>query len=135
VINAKEICDGVREILLRKKDEKCDKTTVTKKIVEFEQTLGLLDAAFSYLSIPCPTDDEKKKAREASQALSKKWREVGLSISLKAHVMELHTCDFNDKFGIGDKEESFIEQGHQTGIKDDRRYCGLKNLKKKLNQH
>jgi hypothetical protein len=61
--NAKEVCDGVREILLRKKDEKCDETTVTKKIVEFEQTLGLLDAAFSYLSIPGPTDDEKKGKR------------------------------------------------------------------------
>jgi hypothetical protein len=72
----------------------------------------------------------RKKAREASQALSRKWREVGLSISLKAHVMELHTCDFNDKFGVGDKEESFIEQGHQTDIKDDCHYCGLKNLKK-----
>jgi hypothetical protein len=44
--------------------------------------------------------------------------------------MELHTCDFNDKFGVGDKEDSFIEQVHQTGIKDDHHYCGLKNLKK-----
>jgi hypothetical protein len=57
--NAKEVCDGVREILLRKKDEKCDETTVMKKMVEFEQALGLLDAALSYLSIPCPTDDKK----------------------------------------------------------------------------
>jgi hypothetical protein len=41
--------------------------------------------------------------------------------------MELHTCDFRDKFGVGDKEESFINQEHQTGIKDDCCYSGLKN--------
>ncbi len=45
--------------------------------------------------------------------------------------MEAHTCDFHDKWGIGDKEESFIEQGHQIGIKDDRRYCGFKNFRKR----
>jgi hypothetical protein len=29
--------------------------------------------------------------------------------------MEKHVCEFNDKVGLGDKEESFIEQGHQVG--------------------
>jgi hypothetical protein len=40
-------------------------------------------------------------------------------------------CDFNDAWGIGDKEESFIEQGQQVGIKDDRRYFGMTNFEKK----
>lgn len=46
-------------------------------------------------------------------------------------MLEKHTCDFHDEWGVGDKEESFIEQGHQIGLKDDRRYCGLKNFKKR----
>jgi hypothetical protein len=46
--------------------------------------------------------------------------------------MEVHACDFYDKHGVGDKEESFIEQGHQIGITVHRRYCGIKNIKKKM---
>ncbi len=45
--------------------------------------------------------------------------------------MEKHVCAFNDKWGIGDKEESFIEQGHQVGIKDNHCYAGLTNFEKK----
>ncbi len=129
--NAKEIIDRAREILVRKKDETCDDATIHEKLDQLEQTLGLLDAAYSYLSILHPTDEEKRKAREAVEAISQNWRTIGLSISLKAHVLEKHTCDFHDEWGVGDKEESFIEQGHQIGLKDDRRYCGLKNFKKR----
>jgi hypothetical protein len=113
------------------KDEECTDRTIHNKMDEFHQTLGLLDAAFSYLSILQPTEDEKRMAREAVDALSKNWRKMGLGISLKAHGMEVHTCDFHDKWGIGDKEESFIEQGHQMGIKENRWYHGLKDFKKK----
>jgi len=49
--------------------------------------------------------------------------------------MEKHVCEFNDKVGLGDKEESFIEQGHQVGMKDNRRYHGLTCFEKKMHQH
>jgi hypothetical protein len=52
-------------------------------------------------------------------------------MTLKAHVMEQHVCKFNDKFGVGDKEESFIEQGHQIGAKENHRYARLTNFTKK----
>ena len=45
--------------------------------------------------------------------------------------MEKHVCNYNDAYGDGDKEESFVELGHQVGIKDDRRYYGLTNFVKK----
>jgi hypothetical protein len=44
---------------------------------------------------------------------------------LKTHLLEKHVCAFNEKWGVGDKEESFMEQGHQVGLKDDRCYHGL----------
>jgi hypothetical protein len=69
----------------------------------------LLDAAFAYLNIYYPTMEEKEKTEEAVKALSSHWRNVGLSVSLKAHVMEKHVCEFNSNYGVGDKEESFIE--------------------------
>jgi hypothetical protein len=98
----------------------------------FENTLGLLDAAFAYLNILHPTDEEKEMAQQAVKTLVKYWREdAGFSVSLKGQVMEKYVCDFNNAWGVGDKEESFIEQGHQVGLKDDRRYRGLTNFEKK----
>jgi hypothetical protein len=92
----------------------------------------LLDTAFAYLNILHPTDEEKEKTRQAVKTLMKYWREeAGLSVSLKGHIMEQHVCDFNDACGVGDKEESFIKQGHQVGVKDDRQYHGLTNFEKK----
>jgi hypothetical protein len=45
--------------------------------------------------------------------------------------MEKHVCGFNEKWGVGDKKELFIEQGHQAGIKNNCHYTGLTNFKKK----
>jgi hypothetical protein len=41
-----------------------------------------------------------------------------LSITLKAHVIKHHIVAYNNKYGIGDKEESFIEQGHKFKKKE-----------------
>jgi hypothetical protein len=132
--NCSKITEELHGILQAKKNETCSTVTVDEQIKQLELTLGLLDAAFYYLNIPHPNDDEKKKAKDAVEALSKQWREVGLSVTLKAHVMEKHVVPFNDKYGLGDKEESFIELGHQIGIKDNRRYQGMTNFQKKMKQ-
>jgi hypothetical protein len=93
--------------------------------------LSLLDAVFSYFNIYYPASDEKTKVREAVEAPVCHCRRIGLNVTLKGHIMEKHVCEFNDKYGIGDKEESFIEQGHQVGMKDYRQYHGLTNFEKK----
>jgi hypothetical protein len=100
----------VREILIRKKNKNCEDTTINQKLKEIEQTLGLLDAAFAYLSILHPTDDEKLKAREAVEALSKHWRKhrtecdfKSTRATLKAIMLECHICDFHEKWGLWDK--------------------------------
>ncbi len=130
--SAKPICDEIQPVLVLKREQSCEEMTIQKKMDNIEITLGLLDAAFAYLNILHPTDEEKKKAREAVKTLMKYWREeAGLSVSLKGHIMEQHVCDFNDAYGVRDKEESFIEQGHQVGVQDDRRYHGLTNFEKK----
>jgi hypothetical protein len=98
---------------------------------EIERVLGLLDAAFAYLNICYPNDIEKKQATEAVTTLLHVWGKVGLNIILKAHIMEQHACSFNDKQGVGDKEESFVEQGHQVGAKENSRYAWLTNFEKK----
>jgi hypothetical protein len=59
----------------------------------------------------------KKKASQAVNALSKHWKSIGLSVTLKVHVMEQHVVEYNNRNGLGEKEESFVEQGHQVGLK------------------
>jgi hypothetical protein len=54
-----------------------------------------------------------------------------LSVTLKAHVMEQCIVPCNNKYGVGDKEESFIEMGHQIGLRENRRYQGMKKFQKK----
>jgi NACalpha-BTF3-like transcription factor len=130
--NCEKIMEEIQIILETKKNETCDNTTINEKVKQIEHTLGLLDVAFYYLNIPHPTDDEKIKAKYAVEALSKQWRDIGLSVTLKAHVMEQHIVACNNNYGIGDKEESFIEQGHQIGIKENRRYQGMSNFQKKM---
>jgi hypothetical protein len=131
VASAKPISDEVRQILIRKKDEACEDATINKKVDGIEVILGLLDAAFAYLNILHPTEEDKIKAREAVDALSRHWRKMGLRVTLKAHVVEKHVNEFNMKWGVGDKEESFVEQGHQIGLRDNRHYAGLKNFIKR----
>jgi len=132
VRNAKDIIEEIKPILVSKRESCYEETEIEGKINTVENALGLLDAAFSYLNLLHPTDDEKQKARLAVNTLMQFWRnKTGLSVSLKGHVMEKHACNFNDACGLGDKEESFVEQGHQVGIKDDRRYYGLTNFVKR----
>jgi hypothetical protein len=65
VANAKVISDGLQKILLSKKDESCENDTVHDKVSEAEVLLAIIDAAFAYLYIDHPTEDEKKKSRES----------------------------------------------------------------------
>lgn len=78
-----------------------------------------------------PTDEEKQEASDTAKALSKHWRDIGLSVTLKAHVMEQYAVKQNNKYGLGDKEESYIEQGHQVGLKKNKRYQRITNFQKK----
>jgi hypothetical protein len=46
--------------------------------------------------------------------------------------MEQHIIPFNNKNGVGYKEESFIELGHQIGIKENCQYQGVTIFQKKI---
>jgi hypothetical protein len=91
-----------KTIIKMKKDSKCECITIDDKLDESEHTLGLLDAAFAYLNVPCPNDKDRKNASEAASAPSNQWRKLGCNITLKTHIMEKYVCELNNKFGIGD---------------------------------
>ncbi len=49
-------------MLVQKKDDYCEERKIEDKIETVENTLGLVDGAFSYLDLSYATKDEKKKA-------------------------------------------------------------------------
>jgi len=108
----------IRKILVANKNEQCDESITNKKMDDLEQLLGLLDSAYAYLNILYPNETEKQNSEKAVSALMQFWRNMKLNLTLLAHVIEYHECPFHKKWGIGDKEESFVEQGHQVGAKD-----------------
>ena len=54
--------------------------------------------------------------KEKTQAIEKLWREIGLSITPKTHILLNHIMDQVICFGgIGDnKVEDFVEKSHQA---------------------
>ncbi len=62
VQSAKPICDEIRPVLVLKREQSCEEMMIHKKMDNIENTLGLLDAAFAYLNILHPTDEEQEKA-------------------------------------------------------------------------
>lgn len=82
VASVKLISNEIREILLWEKDWTCDDTAINNKVDELEVVLGMLDATFAYLNSLHPTEEEKIKAREAPNDLSRCWRTMGLKVTL-----------------------------------------------------
>ncbi len=64
-----------------KKDNSCSADEINEKMQQLDLTLGLLDAAFYYLNIPHPNNEEKERASEAVKALSSQWRKNKLSVT------------------------------------------------------
>ncbi len=81
------------------------------------------------LLIVYPNEEERARARIFVKADMMKWRSLDVSITLKAHVLEHHMCDFNDEHGIGDKVEAFMELMHQVCSSNEKRTANVKNFK------
>jgi len=82
------------------------------------------------LMVIYPTKEEKDKAHVLSIKTMLLWQSLGFSVTLKAHIVDHHICDFNDKHGIGDKDENFIEQRHQGCSKNEDRTKRVANFQK-----
>jgi hypothetical protein len=128
--NSSDITREIAAVLQAKKDQTCSADVIKEKMHQLDVTLGLWNAAFYYLNIPHPNNEEKERASDAVKALSTKWSVIQLSVTLKAHVIEQHIVPCNNKYGVGDKEESFIELGHRVGLRENLQYQGLKNFDK-----
>jgi hypothetical protein len=60
VHSATDIIQEIKPVLAQKKEDSCEEQNIDEKMETVENTLGLVDAAFSYLNLLYPTEDEKK---------------------------------------------------------------------------
>ena len=74
---------------------------------------------------------KKKLVDRSINAMMKLWRYLRLSMrGPKIHGVEDHLRDQMIHYnGIGDFFEDFVEQGHQTGVRDETRTRGLTRMK------
>jgi hypothetical protein len=116
VKHIKKIMSKVSAVIMKRKDDALSDNEAKKTMTNFLKICGLIDAAFTALSIIDPTDAEMDAAEANIKRLSLAWCEEKLSMNLKAHILEHHYIPFVRKFGgIGDYDESFIELAHQEG--------------------
>ncbi len=90
VKSAEEITTQVEKLLVLKHDPSCEVTVIEEKVQTLEWTLGLLDAAFAYLNINHPTEEEETKAEEAVKALANHWKDRLKCVSNGAYNGEAH---------------------------------------------
>jgi len=66
----------------------------------------------------------------------KMWRDLGMSVTPKLHVLEDHLLSQLSIFiGLGDYSEDFVEQAHQVGIREEARTFAIKDRKRVAEIH
>ena len=106
----------------------------TNTMCKHYQTLfEMLEGATYFMRKPngLVTDDDIEKFQEFVDAVMLKWRALGLSITVKAHLLESHAYSQMLYYhGIGDFIEEFVEQLHQFTKRHKRRMGRLSDFKK-----
>ena len=94
--------------------------------------LHQLDGAFSCLRQVEPTRDRIRYAGSFVADSTKTWRNLGLSVTPKAHNFEYHEIEsMQDINGLGYTTKDFIELYHQYGACQDIHSQGLREYKQK----
>ncbi len=127
------MADIVVEIISgRKETQSLTDEMVRAKIGQYTRLLGCLDATVAGIRLIDPTQTELTHIKQAIAGTMKLWRELAISVTTKAHILESHVYNQIGAFrGLGDKAEDFIERGHQEGVADGHRLKHMKNYAKK----
>ena len=117
------IMRDLKEMLLEiPEEERCSDAEVIEVTSKFADVLKVWDAVFSIARVPSGriTAENVALLRQLIPEALRLWKELGLGVLPKPHAVEDHLrLQVEQKRGIGDVGEDFVEQEHQTGIKDD----------------
>jgi len=127
---ADAIMDEIAELLKReKKPNGATKEEITAACEKYKRLLILLDGAFSGLRTVDPTREQCNLTEEFIQKPMEAWREMGFSVTPKAHVFETHAIKQMRTYvgGLGEKLEDWLEHHHQIGHRLEQRFRGMKD--------
>jgi hypothetical protein len=104
----------------------------------YEQLLGHLDGLFSICRVKrfhLTPEMTQQAIIHKNQAVSL-WRALGLSVSVKLHIIEDHLIDMLVALqGFGDLTEDEGERGHQIGALHEYRSRNMKDVATKARAH
>ena len=115
--NTKSVMDQITVVVVerrRKESEESD-ACVFDVMKNYENLMGKLDAVLAQLTIINPSEDKIRELESMVNSFMKLWRDLGISVTTKAHLIEDHIVDQTRSLcGVGgDKAEHHIEKQHQ----------------------
>jgi hypothetical protein len=120
VVNiVRDIKEEARKVLVKNRERFGAELTLTdealhEKMESFNRLLRVMDVVFATLRTPAPTSGEHVTAKESIGVFKELWCGMGISITVKAHVLFDHAVDqFMKEGGVADRGEDFIEKHHQ----------------------
>jgi hypothetical protein len=130
------IFGGIKDMLLSKNlgvpdaeiIDRCERTATC---------LTLFDGLFSSVyktteQINLDFEGTLAEARDFAKKAMAAWRSLGLSVTLKGHLVDDHVCwQICLYHGIGDYNEEFVERLHQEGVRTNKRVQTMKDRTKK----
>ena len=129
--NAHDIMSEIKEHLLGHAETNptcsCPKEDIENLCDDHELLLTLWDGALSEVQIKDPTEANFERAQWFIKCAMEVMRDMGFSVTPKAHGMEKHVVAQmrNIRGGIGELIEYWIEQYHQVGFKYDMKYRNM----------
>ncbi len=129
--NAHDIMSEIKEHLLghAETNPTCSypKEDIENICDDHELLLTLWDGALSEVQVKDPTEANFERAQWFIKCAMEVMRDMGFSVTPKAHRMEKHVVAQmrNIRGGIGELIEYWIEQYHQVGFKYDMKYRNM----------
>jgi len=135
--NATHLFDKFSSLLQSEKRDECelDNNSINALCQHFKMVFVLWDGAFLLARTKYPTSEHSQKYQQFIDAAVIGHVNLGLTITLKVHLMFKHVrCQMdNIKGGLGNKMEDWIEKSHQVGKQLRARFRTIKNLQDRAN--
>ena len=120
-------------------NKRCPDAEVDDMIKRYIEIMTLFDFLFSLARTPSgeATEEIIATTKKVVDVLRVKWRDLRLTRGMpKVHALFTHLVPQMQKWnGIGDFLEDFVEQAHQTGVKEEYRTHGMRDRSKASQTH
>ena len=120
-------------------DKRCSDAEIDDMVKKYIEIMTLFDYLFSIARTPNGqvTEEILSTAQKIVDVLRVKWLDLRLTKGMpKVHALFTHLIpQMRNLNGIGDWLEDFVEQGHQTGVKEEYRTHQMRDRSKAATTH